>query len=480
MPADASGGLYHLLALYAALDEAVTQSDDPNIAATVEGFLPGTTGPGQRGWSRSITEFLGGQLPEVNTALGYFAEGPALTRPQLSRLVYIVGSLAHIPAYTIDNDQSFVDVLTLARPQRVPRPDAEFGDADSDGVPATAAVSAADPGGELLTLLQEGFNNRQDWGAVTARAVDLRCLDAIAASVPLCDACLTTHGGIPCVVVDTRFESTAVSVSDMTAILDPRNWGKIAGEFFCSMADQGPVNKPGDYDGWGRVLETVSVWCGSGLPVLKTDLMFYKSESASGDQAVVQYDLDIQPTGDGDGQVTVDKGWLKVATGTSTGSTGVTVSTRKVVHINGLSPAALTVFVCAMGYGQSSLEMLLGGALNPPPGLVAWSDPPVPVLTKAARHAQTSQPGSAPTGTAAGAIPTTAAGLAVSMFSQYLADVTHDTSDIAAKCANHQLTVDDLANFGAKFGARIAGEPWRFLKRLSELPPPGPVQGGNS
>src|ERR1700756_1828511 len=99
MPTDATGRLYHLLALYAALDRAVTDFHDPDIAATVEGFLPGTTGNGQRGWSRNLEDYLGRDLPDVNTSLNDIAQGPPLTRPQLSRLVYVVGALAPIPTY---------------------------------------------------------------------------------------------------------------------------------------------------------------------------------------------------------------------------------------------------------------------------------------------------------------------------------------------------------------------------------------------
>src|SRR6201988_527022 len=170
------------------------------------------------------------------------------------------------------------------------------------------------------------------------------------------------------------------------------------------------------YQNWGRVLETVSAWCGI-LPVLKTNLVFLKSGDPG--QGVVQYDLDPSPPDGGDGQVTVDKGWLKVITGTSANSNaGVTVTTRKVVHIDPLSPVAQKIFVCVMGYGQAAMEMLLGGAVNPPPDPVPW-------------------------GSGGPAAPKTAAGLAVSMLSDYLSEVSNESAEIVAKCANKDVTVED-------------------------------------
>ncbi len=297
---------------------------------------------------------------------------------------------------------------------------------------------------------------------------------------------MTTQNNIECVLVDTKFESSSVSL-DQVAILDPRNWNKTAGEFFCSMQDLGTSNAA-DYPQWGRILETVSAWCGTGLPKLETDLLFYKANYPG--QAVVQYDLNPSGT-EGDGKVTVDKGWLKVGTRTG-GNAGVAVSTRKVVHITGLPPVAQKIFVCVMGYGWASWEMLLGEAIQSPAGLVAWTEPPTPlqgvqgvlhftssfVGTQAAQPATTptiTQPAATPTST--GTRPKTAAGLAVSMFSDYLAQVANDSAAARGRKGRKpaDFTVDDLAEYGAEYGARLAAEPWRFVERLTELPPRKPT-----
>jgi hypothetical protein len=212
--------------------------------------------------------------------------------------------------------------------------------------------------------------------------------------------------------------------------------------------------------------------------------MYFKADYPSEAVAVLQYDLDYPAPGIGDGHVTVDKGWLKVATGTSTDSNdGVTVTTRKVVHIDPLPPVAQKVFVCVMGYGQAAMEMLLGGAIDDPRGAIPWNAEPAPLQgDQAAQPGSAGTAGTAPTGTGGSAAPTTAAGLAVSMLSDYFTEVTNDSSKLAAKFASQELTVDDLATFGAKMGARMASAPWRFVQELAGLSPPppagGPTQGG--
>ena len=121
---ESRGHLYNLLALYAALDKAVLKSNDPATAAIVEGFLPGTTGENQRGWSTALEGFLGEEFPSANAALSGFlsAETPP-TRPQLSRLVYVLGSIAHVPGARIGvEDNELAQGLGLARPQGEPVP----------------------------------------------------------------------------------------------------------------------------------------------------------------------------------------------------------------------------------------------------------------------------------------------------------------------------------------------------------------------
>jgi hypothetical protein len=475
-PAQRDGRLYYLLALYAALDQAVVESGEPGIAATVEGFLPGTTGENkQRGWSRNLEHFFPRGFPDVNEALSKLLEIPDLTPSQLSGLVYVLGSLMHLPEGRVGIEHAeFVAGLNLARPVQTPGTEPTRTPTPAEGV-AFATGGPSEPGSELFKVLQKYFNNHEDWHAATAYAVHLECLDAVVASVPPCDACLTQQGNIECVVVDTDFESESLTVADVEAILDPRNWSKTSVLFFCDMQYVG--NATG-YSGWGSLLETASGWCGV-LPELKTRLRFFKAEYPDG--AVVQYDLDpatSQPHGDG--LATVDKGWLKVVKGTTKNrNAGVTVTTRKVVHIDGLWPVAQKELVCRMGYGSAARDMLIDGAQHPPSNLVPWSDPPAPLRTgQAMRSFVTASPAetetipsAGPAASGGGAHAQTAAGLAVSVLSDCLAETANDSAAFAAKCAEKDLTVDDLVKFSARMGARMASEPWRFLQKLSELQP---------
>ncbi|MGA8328456.1 MAG: hypothetical protein WB777_04115, partial [Mycobacterium sp.] len=54
---DEATPLQALLALYGALDQAVTSSGDAVIEATVERYLPGSTGP-NAGWYDELLGFL--------------------------------------------------------------------------------------------------------------------------------------------------------------------------------------------------------------------------------------------------------------------------------------------------------------------------------------------------------------------------------------------------------------------------------------
>ncbi len=481
-PAQRDGRLFYLLALYAALDQAVVESQDPGVTATVEGFLPGTTGSNrQRGWSANLQQFLQRPYPSVDEAVSALMEIPDLTASQLARLVYALGSLMHLPEGRIET-ANFAQALNLARPGT---PGAE-----PTPAPAHATGTPSDPGSELFTVLQKRFHSQRDWRAATAHAVSLACLDKVVASVPPCGACVTTIGGVECVVVDTQFDDPTLKVAQVEAILDPRNWNKTSVLFFCDMEDR-TTRTSAPYKGWGRVLETASGWCGV-LPELKTQLRFFKAEYPNG--GVVQYDLDDkQPAPTTQFVATVDKGWLKVVEGTTANrKAGVTVSTRKVVHITGLWPVAQKEFVCAMGYGEAARDMLQRGAAKPPPNLVAWSADPKPMSNSQAKLAFLIQPAPdmtaaqpaandharheapEPVGAAGGPHATTAAGLAVSMMSSYLAETANDSAKLATKFGDHELTVNDLVSFSAKLGARMASEPWRFLQKLSELPPTKP------
>jgi len=500
-PAEPDGRLFYLLALYAALDRAVL--GDPNDAGIVEGYLPGTTGDNnQRGWSRNLEQAFGFEFPGVNDALTALVGIHDLTPSQLSRLVYVLGSLMHLPEGRVGIAYpQIVEGLSLAQPAQAPGTEPTRTSTPAGGV-AYATGTPSDPGSELFNVLHEHFLNQADWYRAMREAERKKCIDTVVARVPPCNACVTQLGNIECVVVDTDFEDPSLTVDQVKAILDLRNWSKASNLFFCSMTYLGERQQL-PYKDWGVVLEEVSAWCGTIPVLLTTELKFLKAQYSDG--AVVQYDLNETPpaAGQGDGLVTVDKGWLKVVKGTSANrNAGVTVTTRKVVHIDPLWPVAQKIFVCVMGYGEAARDMLLRGAAQPPSGLVAWSDAPAPLLNAQSIQAfwtapvtgmQAAQPppaqseadeaaqaGAGSTASGSGASPKTVAGLAVSVLSDYLAEIANDSAALAAKFADKDVTADELVKFSAKMGARMASEPLRFLQKLSELPPPKPPITGDS
>jgi hypothetical protein len=499
-PAERDGRLFYLLALYAALDQAVL--GDPNIAGIVEGYLPGTTGENnQRGWSVNLEQSFHFEFPDVNAALTGLLGIQNLTPSQLSRLVYVLGSLMHLPEGRVGiANAQIVQGLGLARPTQAPGTEPTRTPTPAEGV-AYATGEPQDPGTELFKVLMEHFNSQGDWYLAITEAERKNCVDALVARIPPCNACVTQQGDIECVVVDTNFDDPSLTVDRVEAILDPRNWSKTSDLFFCDMTGL-PKRQQPPYKDWGVVLEKVSAWCGTIPLQLKTELKYFKAQYSDG--AVVQYDLNEKPPakGQGDGLATVDKGWLRVVKGTNANrNAGVTVTTRKVVHIDPLWPVAQKIFVCVMGYGEAARDMLIRGAAQPPTGLVAWSADPAPSVYTQSMHAfftapatgtqavqpppaqpagaQAAQAGAGSTASGSGASPQTAAGLAVSMLSDYLAETANDSAAFAAKFADKDLTVDELVKFSAKMGARMASEPWRFLQRLSELPPPKPPITGD-
>jgi len=111
---DGATPLQALLALYGALDQAVTSSGDAGIEATVGRYLPGGTGA-NAGWYDELLGFLAGGTnvdspraeeppapPNLSDALTILqsenqaVQGgmPQLTSVQLSRMVYAIGAPA--------------------------------------------------------------------------------------------------------------------------------------------------------------------------------------------------------------------------------------------------------------------------------------------------------------------------------------------------------------------------------------------------
>lgn len=476
-----------LLEIYGALDTALIRSDDPELARNVDRLFPGSSE--NLGWYSELEEFMfpvGDAAPPSSgepdpararteadpiRALNEVNEGRvrnerAPTIPELSRLVFGIGALIRVnnavpdaPLPRLDdgtgsegNSSLVSDVLALAGP--------ESGFMDNRGI-----VIEQFPA--IVNLFAEQLTARSDWPEVAQALYAMNVLSAEVASVSLCQASVIDVGGIESVVVDTEFDSDAVSLNRLIDVVDPRNWHRNYPSFFCRMEGRGP--RP---DGWRKVLETVG-FCYIEEPYgrrLRTMLKFHKSKAIEDGKYVARLDYDLNdpvPDPAGDGQIDVDRGFINMWSKTADPAVpGVVVRTRKIAHINGLRPYTMKRFVCIFGYGNAAIEMLLGSALNPEykgdgfPWVDAAVDPDV--------TASTSKQSSAP------APANTVASTAFKMMADCAQDLTVKNLDLTDKWLAGKLTLADLADYSAQVGARLASDPFKFMQAIAKPKGGGP------
>ena len=164
---DEATPLQALLALYGALDQAVIRGGAA-VEATVERYLPGSTGP-NAGWYDELLGFLATGTnvdspraeeppasPDLSDALTILqsqqpnlgAARPPLTALQLSRMVYALGALSHLPADYLPQgwESQFSRTLAIAGPQQAVQ-----------SSPFSGTPPSSD---DLLALLQSQFRSR--------------------------------------------------------------------------------------------------------------------------------------------------------------------------------------------------------------------------------------------------------------------------------------------------------------------------------
>jgi hypothetical protein len=433
--------LHSLMAVYGALDRKVVNSSDPLTAATVERYLPGTTGSNS-GWFEHIENFvqnLPGQyrpFPDIHDALATVASEKRVTVPQLSRLVYGIGAALNVPGLINSARMRPIDdALMLAMPEGV------------DGEQSR----------QLRNLLAEAFTDRDAWKGVAAAAAQLNLLRGDVASVPLCDTRVVPIGNLVCVEIDTYYEDPNLTIDEVKAVLDPLNWPLLT-RFFCAMA---PI-RPGRFDGWSRLVETVGLSCGEDDPPrITTALKAFKSEAKGGGEVRVDYDLDESASGFGDGIIQRDRGFLNVQKLGDAG--GVRAVTKKVLYMQGLPSVALKQFACISGYGSISMEMIFGGAQNRPKGAVDWNVSRPPPLVPPATPVRSLQGSAQNPGENA-----VATGLRMS--SEFITDMSKTVAQVSEKASAGTLRFEDMATATAEIGARMATDPLRFWAAVLQMP----------
>lgn len=382
------------MALFGALDEFVTQTDDPRIRNTVEAFLPGTTGIGQRGWYAELRRFLNKNelAPRDETGAPLPRAGP-VTMPGLTEAVAQLTNQP-LPGQPAPADEAPPTPDVMARSifaatvfnqliQTAPPPPLTgWVPGSADPLSTLLPMAGRKPGSTPLPQpappapgaqpLLEGtlhetlanVTNRHEYEA-SMRALALAGSDEIDPEIgglPVpCTGALRRVGGQFCSVLTTDWDQPNLTLAQMRRIIDPNNWPHLC-DFFVSMTPQTPLT-PDPSRGWSRVLETVSgdetQW------QMRTALKYWKGVNTPDEGIYINYDLDHPRIGD-DPLVEVDAGYIWI-TPIVPGNpdSGVRIRTSKAVRIRGLSPTATAALGCFCGWGDAASQMLVAKAKNP-------------------------------------------------------------------------------------------------------------------
>jgi hypothetical protein len=464
------GTLRDLLEIYGALDRAVGQSKDETVANAVDSFLPGFSA--NSGWYDEIEGFFFGKdanrEPDLGKACLRIAEAsrdatqrarevaegdrrprPALTKPQKSRLLF--GLTAAIRAHEVaapnmttmsdlDLMEAYIQALAALGPD----------DESFDDRVANAGAKFED----IWNQVKYGCAGRSQFSALRKYAASKAgVVDPSTQDIPLCSATVVTIDRLPVVVVDTNLRTDKRTFNDVIEIVNPFNWNDNYPEFFIRMD---PCQPPERTDGWFRVLETVG-FPGLGGLELTTNLKYFPTLGDG--RAYINYDLDDPPPGQGDGKVIVDRGFINIEVDNKDGKpdqAGVRARTRKVVHIEGLSPYAQQRLVCLTGYGTASSEFLFGGkadAAKPYPRAFQYYKDQVPVP----------DPEAEPPGASTHAVAT-----AVNLWTESVQGLVSDYFDFAEKWMDGRLKLRDVADYSAQVTERLVGAPLEFWDRVNQ------------
>jgi hypothetical protein len=473
--------LRSLLALYGALDEAIIRTDDLRVAATVDAFLPGASA--NTGWYSELETFFFGAdaqpTPDLDAALRDIGidilNGNALTTPQKSRLFFAVSAITRVRQVVPNAFPS------LPPPQTEDSEDSE--DQNDEGFDnwvkfALAAVgpeniSEEDRLAQSVSLQNEvafRFPNRQSFYDFRAYAASQEWIVEEALGVPLCQAAIVNIDGIESVLVDTEASSDSVSLNQLKKVVNPYNWHENYPDFFCDMI--AAARRPERGDGWRRVLEEVG-FCKYRGKTLRTMLKYFSTEDPKKPyEARLDYDLDEPKGPEGDGLVTVDRGFINMwSTVNNADAYGVKVRTRKVVHINGFLPYAQARLVCITGYASASNEFLFGAASNPPPNPKEFKFYAVPPATETeAVNVKAGGASAAP----ADHVGTTA----VKLWTDTVRDLTTNYFDFAGKWVTGNVRAEDVADYTKQVSSRLAKAPVDFLDAVSKPRYPDSPSGG--
>jgi hypothetical protein len=452
--------LRDLLEVYGALDEAAAQSGNPDVAATLDEFLPGSSE--NTGWYREVEKFFFGdqarQSPSLAQACGRIGaqakeaaagNGRPLSAPQKQRLFYGLTCAARIqrvaptpmlsPVSTSDLMSALVPALAAAGPE--------------DTSYEERCANAENRFGDFLNQAESA--NRANYNGVrrATAADEMRILDPSTLPIPLCRSWLVKVDGLRAAVIDTDLSSDGITLNNLMAIANPFNWKNNYPDFFQRMAGFRPFFRD---DEWRRVLETVGF--GELGAFELTTALRYHTKVGDG-EARLDYDLDDPTPGPGDGQVLVDRGYINMWAKNEENdadAVGVRVRTRKVIHISGLSPFAQQRLVCLTGYGTASLEFLFGPAAEPKPEAREFG-----------YYGHGQEPEEEPAASDSG--PSThVVATAVNLWTDSVQGLVNDYFEVAEKWMGGGLRLGDVTEFSQKVTGRLVSSPLEFLERVNQ------------
>jgi hypothetical protein len=513
--------LHAQMALFGAIDELVRNTHDLEVVETVEEFLPGWTGPGQRGWFGEVKEFLARpelaphapdssshgtrsaemMFPSLEAAVGELKvsgspplppDGPpspdAQTPTDVARSLFAATVLSKV-----------LDVLKQKEKDEgrhwFPGPDLPEGfDPLSELLPQNIGPPTSDapipgldlpPGGDLVPGVRDFLakaRNRNDFQTQMQVLAAHGVIDqSVADAQPVCSGGLRKANGQFCSVLTTDYTRTDLTVEDIKRVIEPHNWPTLCPDFFRGIDNQNPAMRRG----WTRVLETVSA--DPSLWELRTALRYWKGETTPHGGFYINYDLDPDRTGDCM-MVLVDAGYLMITpVDAGNPAAGVRIRTSKEVRIRGLSSTAAAVLACLMGWGDVSSHMLTDRAKPPFAGAVGFgaaSVDPGPQPGDATQNAIHTD--DKPTELAAEQteLPKGWRNALISGFQRELNDFINNVAVVGASDLYQRwsdgMTAKDVEEFGAQFGKDVTNYAAGLLNVAADAtsPPDNPNGGG--
>lgn len=464
-----------IIEVFGALDRAVREADDPDVTAAADKLIPGLGTACPTWYAELESRYFGSDArtnPNLAEALQRIAAADAdpdtdrLSSAQKTRLLYGISAAQRLNAVASgslpaldESDPQFGDALIGSLAAIAPKGVTELQDRRD---------KAADASEALLQSMRNFTRTKDFTSAVREKAEASPIRSGRPMGSPLCHTAVVMVEGLESAVIDTEFDSDEVSLEELKSIVNPFNWAQDYSELFVRMAGQEPDILP---DGWRRVLETVRLL---GSTELTTPLKFYPYQ-AGPLEATLDYDLDKSAFDTGDGQVLVDRGFINIKVTNKEhdpARPGVHVTTRKVVHIQGISAYTQGKLVCLGGYGTASANFLLGSAVKPPVNPVAFDYPTNEEEADAPRTGSAAAPPAPPATPLTHFVPA-----AVDAWTECAQDLTNSYFEVSQKWLTGSLTLNDLADYTTRLSGELASSPWKYLQAMTTPRSPGKPGG---